>query len=303
MEQVAIFLAAVAPGLLMLAYGVAKTRIGWRNEALYTAILAGAVGAIVPALAYGLEELFPVESAGPLMGAAATAVFTAIPEQGFKFLILLGAIRRDANVRRLQDIVALALGVSIGFATFENLFYVALGSDWRAVAIGRALVSVPSHGIDGLIMGALLTSARLRTHRRRLAYVIAFAVPVITHAAYDFPPLASQHSHHRWLAVVWLAVLLLSAVLAICLCDRVLPRAAEADRMAGRDTAPPARGWHLIVAGCVLIAAPVFGVLLLHLIAVSAFGTGAAISILPAALGIDLIRTGIRQRKLAAPIS
>jgi RsiW-degrading membrane proteinase PrsW (M82 family) len=299
MEQVAIFLAAVAPGLLMLAYGVAKTGIGWRNEALYTAVLAGAVGACVVTLVPGFEDVISVASTTPLVAAGVTAILSAaIPEEGVKFLILVGAIRRDVNVRRLQDIVALSLGVSIGAATFENLAYVVFDSDWRAVAIGRSLLSVPGHGINGLIMGALLTLARLRTHRR-LAYVIAWAIPVAVHAAYDFPLLVLRDSYYPWFVAVWLAVLLLSAVLAIYWCNRGLLRAAEADRMAGRDTAPPAAGEHLVVGGFVmLIAAPLLGVLLFWLIAFPFVWAGVAISIFPVALGIDLIWTGIRRRKL-----
>jgi RsiW-degrading membrane proteinase PrsW (M82 family) len=214
MEHVAIFLAAVAPGLLMLAYGVAKTRIGWRNEALYSAVLAGGVGASLVTLLPGFEDVFPfsARSADPLVTAGVTAVLVAaIPEEGVKFLILFGATRRDANVRRLQDIVALALGVSIGTATFENLAYVVFAGDWRIAAIARSLLAVPGHGINGLIMGALLTSARLGPHRPHLAYVIAFAVPVVTHAAYDFPLIALQSVDNPWLIVVWLAVLFLSA--------------------------------------------------------------------------------------------
>lgn len=305
MEQVAVFLAAVSPGLLMLAYGVAKTGIRWSNEALRNAVLAGAVGAIVPALVSELENLVPVASSTPLAWAAASAVlFAAIPEQAVKFLILVSAIRRDVNVRRFQDIVALALGVSIGFATFENLLYLVFGSDWRAVAIGRGLLSVPSHGIDGLIMGALLTSARLCTHRRRLAYFTAFVVPVIAHAAFDFPPIALRDVFHPWLVVMWVAVLLLSPVLAIWLCNRALARAAEADRMSGRDLVPPVMGQHLILGGCVLLgAAPLLGVLLFRLIDVPIVWAGAAVGIFPVALGIDLIWTGIRRRKLAsAPV-
>ena len=303
MERVAIFLAAVAPGLLVLAYGVAKTRSRWSNEALHTAFLVGAVGALgAGALEFGLEKLISLDAAAPLVRAGVTAVlFAAIPEEAIKFLILLGAAERHVDARRLQDIVVLALGVSLGFATLENLLYVVFASDWQSIAIGRSILAVPGHGIFGLSMGALLTSARLRTHRQRPVIVAALAVPMVLHAAYDFPLFALQGGYQPWIVAIWLAVLLLSAVLAIYLCNRVLPRAAEADRISGRDTTPPATARHLIVGGCVLlIAAPLLGVLLFRLVGVQLVSAGALISIFPAALGIDLIWTGFRRRKLAS---
>jgi hypothetical protein len=64
--------------------------------------------------------------------------------------------------------------------------------------------------------------------------------------------------------------------------------------------APPVTGEHLVVGGFVLlITAPLFGVLLFWLIDFPLVWAGAAVSIFPAALGIDLMWTGIRRRKLA----
>ena len=74
--------------------------------------------------------------------------------------------------------------------------------------------------------------------------------------------------------------------------------------MSGRDLVPPVMGQHLILGGCVLLgAAPLLGVLLFRLIDVPIVWAGAAVGIFPVALGIDLIWTGIRRRKLAsAPV-
>lgn len=47
MERVEVLLAAVTPGILVLAYGVTKTRGSWSSEALWTAFLLGGLGVIV----------------------------------------------------------------------------------------------------------------------------------------------------------------------------------------------------------------------------------------------------------------
>jgi hypothetical protein len=46
MGRLAVFVSAVVPGIMLLAYGVAKTRSSWNNEALWTAFVMGGVGAV-----------------------------------------------------------------------------------------------------------------------------------------------------------------------------------------------------------------------------------------------------------------
>src|SRR5262249_44073792 len=151
-----------------------------------------------------------------------------------KFVLLIAVAERFVHAPRKQDILLLALGVSLGFAAIENIFLVATGTDWRLAAAGRAVTSVPGHAIGGLIMGALLMGARLQKSPRLLW--LALAVPILTHAAYDFPLFLPRTDFELWAWMPWLAVVLVSTALAIYLCNHNLQAASRADAASARDT-------------------------------------------------------------------
>jgi hypothetical protein len=46
MNHFEVLLAAIAPGLLVVTYGVTKTGAAWGNEALWTAFLLGGLGVL-----------------------------------------------------------------------------------------------------------------------------------------------------------------------------------------------------------------------------------------------------------------
>lgn len=298
MERLAVISASVVPALMLLGYGVAKARSSWSDEGLWNAFFLGTVGvlAAIP-IELGLQYL-PFGLLPPLLKAAAEALLVAaIPEETIKFIILVGIAERQVDVRRLQDILVVALAVSIGFAALENLFYVAVPTDWQWIAAARAVTAVPGHGIFGLIMGALVMAARLQPHRRAII-VAALVVPIILHAAYDFPLFALKDNVTPWLVVVWMLVLLLSVAVAISLCNVWLPKAAAADRAAGRDRRPDATPVALIVYGCVLLViSPSLGFLSVYAKDAEVAWVGATLSIVPVALAIDLIWTGVRRSR------
>src|SRR4029079_16433456 len=120
-------------------------------------------------------------------------------------------------------------------AMLESIFFVVSNSDWQMEAPpGRPVTAVPIHGINGLLMGALLTGARLQKSRRLL--VLALAATILVHAADDFPLFVLKTDFKLWASVLWFAVVLLSTVLAIYLCNRCLQAASRADAASARDT-------------------------------------------------------------------
>src|SRR5262249_11504405 len=106
MERIVVLIAAVVPAFFVLAYGMAKARGDWRNEALWSAFLLGAVGALVAAAGEVLIlgpllhwAALPV----PFNAAADALVVAAIPEETIKFVVLVGIAERHVDVRRRQD--------------------------------------------------------------------------------------------------------------------------------------------------------------------------------------------------------
>lgn len=303
MDRLALLGAALIPAFAILAWAVTKARADWRNEALWTGFLLGAVAALAVAGVAGLLSLVAWGQAwaeGGLAGAALGAVLkAALPEESVKFAVLVWVVERHVDVRRKQDLLPMAVAVSLGFAALENLFYLDGASDWRGVAAVRALTAVPAHGVDGVLMGALLILARLNP-RRRLSLVMALAVPVAVHAAYDFPIFAWTGLVPGPWAVLWLLVLAVSGVWAMALSCRALGRAAVADAGAGA----PLRAFVMvplavaIMAGGMVVCA---GLVLAEELPWLALPLAVPVGILPLAFGGDLLWWGWRQRRPGAP--
>ena len=303
MERFEHLLAAVAPGLLVLTYGVSKTRSSWGSEALWTAFLLGSLG-VAAALPFELTRRWLVSFASfkPLADAAVVAVFiAAIPEETIKYLIVIGAAEPHVDARRRQDTIALAIAVSLGFATVENFLFVVAPANWQLIAALRALTAVPGHGIFGLTMGALLTAGRVRPAGRAAWMALALVIPILMHAAYDFPLFAlrsvgAESAIGLWLVALWIVVQLSASIAAIALCNWILPVAAKADRISGRDlrgSVPNAIVVSLGGAFLLVAAAAAIAMLLNRSDTYRPIGVGLAI--FPLAFAVDLIWTGLRR--------
>jgi RsiW-degrading membrane proteinase PrsW (M82 family) len=307
MVRFAVLLAAVTPGLLVLAYGVTKTRGSWSNEALWTAFFLGGLGllAVIPFEA-AVKWLVGLASLAPPVKAGVLAIFEAgIPEEAVKYLILVGVAERHVDAWRRQDIIVLSLAVSLGFATVENFIAVLTPAHWDLVAATRAMSAVPGHGVDGLAMGALLTAARVAPARRSMWAVLAFVIPALMHAAYDFPLLASKDVAEAavppWSRVLWPAILLTSSIASIWLCNWILPAAQRADRRSGRDLRANAPASLAIVAGCAfLVITPALAALIYQNGGTRSVAVAVSFVIFPTALAVDLIWTGFRRSASSA---
>jgi RsiW-degrading membrane proteinase PrsW (M82 family) len=301
MSRFLIVLAAVAPSLLMLSYAIAKTRGSWRSEAMWHAFFVGALSALA---AVGVElvlgGIVKLGHPSPVANAALSAIFVAaIPEEGIKFVVLILLAERHVEVRRLQDIIMLGGAVSLGFATVENFSYVAEAGKWQEVAAVRAMAAIPGHGIFGLLMGALLAAARLHPGRDPTRIILALLVPVVCHAAYDFPAIAVEEGA-AWgpFTAAWLLVVVCSSILAIVLCNRVLTKVSAADRASGRDASSIETTDLLIVGGLVsLFGGPMLAGAVFHTNGVEYTMAVVALGILPIVLGVDAIFCGLHRKR------
>jgi protease PrsW len=299
MDRFAVFLAATTPGLLVLTYGVIKTRGVWSNEALWTAFLLGALApALVLPIELAVKWVVELGSPAPLTKAGMLAVFeAAIPEEAVKYLILVGVAERHVDAWRRQDIIVLSLAVSLGFATVENFLFVLTPANWALRAATRALSAVPGHGVMGLTMGALLTAARVAPSRRSMWATLAFVGPTTMHAAYDFPILAIHGTPRGWFVVLWLAILVGSSIVAIWLCNWILPAAALADRRSGHDLSADLPAPFVAAAGGVLlVAAGILVIVIMRYGGLRPPAMAGVFAVFPVALALDLIWTGSRRR-------
>lgn len=212
---------AVGPGLLLVH--VVWSRDRWR-EPLGNLLLYVVLGAVC---------LFPVafvESAlrAPILSgvvegveAVPTAIwaFLAIAaiEEGAKYGVLRLRAARDRHLDEPFDWIVYAVAVSLGFATLENLFYVFEGG--LSVGVIRAVSAVPSHALDGTIMGWRMARAhRLRGPAALREQVLAFVEPCLWHGAYDYLLMVSaeaESSTGSGLLVGWFALMVAQWIVCV----------------------------------------------------------------------------------------
>lgn len=136
----------------------------------------------VPAENIGLYSEDPATIIGAILKSFMGA---AIPEEIAKFIMLWLFMRRCKEYDQYMDGIVYAVCISLGFAALENILYIVKESEWLSLGIGRALLSVPGHYCNGVLMGYYYSKVRLShfsTFKDRAMIVVA---PIITHGIYD----------------------------------------------------------------------------------------------------------------------
>ena len=121
-----------------------------------------------------------------LFGTTIDAFFVAaLPEEGFKLLVLWLLLRHNPYFDEHFDGIVYAVCVGLGFAALENVFYI-LGEEenWMSVAITRALLAVPGHYAFGVLMGYYYSVYHFVDHSPRTAACVLL-IPVLAHGVYD----------------------------------------------------------------------------------------------------------------------
>ncbi len=295
--------ASLIPVLLLIGYGVRKTNGNWANPALWSGFLVGAGGGVV---AYFAEQMLigwlHLGAAAPTLQSAAAKGFlvAAIPEEAVKFTALLLITMLTLEGKRLQDVLLLAVGVGMGFAGLENMLYLGHASAWQFIAVIRSVSAVPTHGILGLTMGALLIATVLNEGGKLLGLALALLVPILLHGAYDTLAFASGSGELSWTFPATVLAMTASGLMAIGLCNMVLPEAAVVDAPidAGRQRGPGKPPKLLArLAGSFLF-------LLLAVVRFSGYDAtvcwmAAFLGVLPLTLALDLVFTRLQRPAVA----
>ncbi|MDF1662424.1 MAG: PrsW family glutamic-type intramembrane protease [Planctomycetota bacterium] len=187
-------LAAVFPSLLLLWYFHSRDVYPEPPRVLWTTFGLGLL-TIIPTLLFSMPILMALESRADqnpyVLGFAKAFVTAAMPEEFFKLAVLwLYCVKHEAFDEPMDGIVY-GVSVSLGFATLENILFVASGG--LSLAITRALTAVPGHACLGAIMGYYVGQARFRPSNERRLYLLAYLVPVMLHGLYNFPLLSLAH--------------------------------------------------------------------------------------------------------------
>ena len=153
----------------------------------------------------------PIEY-NPFMRAFFAAAFQ---EELLKFCVLFFFCVRFTEFNEPMDGIVYGTVVSLGFASYENIFYVYGAEsfiDSLTTAYLRAFSAVPSHAFDGVIMGSFIGRHYFRKHKSKINIYFAFLIPFILHGFYDWTIMEeSIHNNFMWLIVaieLWLVIYL-----------------------------------------------------------------------------------------------
>lgn len=133
----------------------------------------------------------PMESIGSLFHSPFSKSFfdaffvAAIPEEFSKFIIFYWVIWKSNLFDEHYDGIVYAVFISMGFALVENVMYVF--QNGLAVAVMRAILAVPGHGLFAVVMGYFLSRAKFsKDGSQKLYIVFSLLFPMLLHGTYDF---------------------------------------------------------------------------------------------------------------------
>ena len=185
--------AAVIPAIVLMVYIYRKDKLEQESRGLLVSLVVR--GVVATSLAVLTEELGCLLLDSLLMPNSVIYnlllyfVVVACSEEGFKYLLLYRRTWRSPEFNCQFDGVVYAVFVSLGFALWENIGYVAAYG--FSTAIVRALTAVPGHACFGVFMGAWYGMAKRWDHAgdgaaSQRCRQKALLIPVLLHGAYDF---------------------------------------------------------------------------------------------------------------------
>ena len=186
-----IALSAITPSLLLMWYFHSRDIYPEPPRVLWTTFGLGVLS-VIPVMVVELPtaRLLGGVSNAYLRGLQDAFLVAAVPEEFFKFLVLVLYCARHREFNEPMDGIIYGVSASLGFATFENGLYVAKGG--FSIAILRALTAVPCHAFLGAIMGYYVGQAHFNVRQPRVLLLGAWGVPTLLHGLYDFPLLTLQ---------------------------------------------------------------------------------------------------------------
>ena len=228
-----------APSLFLLSVFYLKDR--YEREPLKHILTAFGLGLYAMVAARGLGAIVAgfVSPEWLMLGGEPARLFEAfvlsgLIEETSKWVILLTAVYSWDEFDEPLDGVVYGVAIALGFATLENILYVArlgLGIAW-----GRALFAVPAHALFGGVMGYYAGRSKF-DHGAPLWIdrALCFLAPITFHGLYNYA------LHHRLDMRVWIVVTLLSAGLWVFVLRRVHKAQYASPFRPNRTMPPPPR--------------------------------------------------------------
>ncbi len=189
-----LFFISVLPVVLIGLYIYKKDKEKEPARLLVKLFLGGLASCFLVLIISSLMNIFPIFSAEPEelnLFELIINVFigVALVEEFCKWIMAYKISYNDNNFDELYDAILYCVFVALGFACFENLLYVY--EQGITTGIARALLAVPGHACDGILMGYYLGLSKIsalnnRKDLKTKNLILSILVPTITHGIYDY---------------------------------------------------------------------------------------------------------------------
>lgn len=203
MQILSIIMAAVAPGLSLLAFFYLKDR--YESEPIHLVVKVFVLGAllVLPSIVIQRVLLNELGDAHPLLF---SFVITSGVEEFLKWLLLYHAIYNHRSFDEPYDGIVYAVAISLGFATLENIFYALFNSMTFSGLMIRALLPVSGHALFGVTMGYYAGKAKFDSQRKRRYLIMALFGPLVLHGIFDYILLAMTN-YWAWAMIPFMTFL------------------------------------------------------------------------------------------------
>ena len=182
---------AVLPVILLCLY-IYKKDVDKEPKVLLRKVFVGGMISIIPILILELavDKVISTDNIDNLINLfVATFVGVALIEEGAKWFVTWKVVYNNKDFDHPYDAIVYAVFASLGFAVVENIFYVI--ANGISTGILRAVLTVPSHACDAIIMGYYLGRAKQEEFngnikKANLNMSLSLIAPAVTHAIYDY---------------------------------------------------------------------------------------------------------------------
>jgi RsiW-degrading membrane proteinase PrsW (M82 family) len=179
MELLLLIAAAFAPGVFLLWYIYKKDKYEPEPKAL-----------VIKTFVYGILIAIPVSIAEVPFGFSQlllVVVAAPIIEEYAKYLVVKRGVYRSAEFNEPMDGLVYSSAAALGFASIENLVYLAGSSSVVQLMITRAFLSVPGHMLFSSMWGYALGQAKFLPPERRTGIIASgLGMAMLSHAGFNF---------------------------------------------------------------------------------------------------------------------
>jgi RsiW-degrading membrane proteinase PrsW (M82 family) len=211
MSVLGLLVLAIAPAVALFLFFYLRDK--YRKEPIGVMLVTFVLGAasLVPAAitSLSLQKLTGWRSSTPNLFHAflGAMIIVGLVEEGAKFIVVRFYAYHRPEFDEPYDGIMYSVMAALGFATLENVIYIF--SNGAGTGVMRALLAMPSHAFDGVLMGYFLGEAKFARNDRvgNWLSALGFGLAVIAHGLYDFIVFSLDKAPLMVLSLLTMAVL------------------------------------------------------------------------------------------------